>query len=64
MRSTDRKEGQRREEEKKPDMNRQKRRAGERGERKELRYLIFVNICDELKCGDKRRDILEKKKNT
>ena len=33
---------------------------GEGRERGKLLYLIFVNICKELKCRDKRQDVLEK----
>lgn len=37
---------------------------GEGRERAKLLYLIFVNICKELKCRDKRQDVLKKKNMT
>ena len=40
------------------------RAGGEGRERAKLPYLIFVNICKELKCKDKRQDTLKKKNMT
>lgn len=41
-------------------MRESEREGTERRERARLLHLIFVNICTELKCRDKRQDALKK----